>query len=280
MNSPTTFFGVLLGVEVTAFSIIVAVSLVYFQIIYGQFSYQHTRVLLLRFSLVLSLVTGFLSVLFTAGLFLISAYPQLSTRSACIDRVLQWDYWPTSLLICFLFSLLCFGFYVTKNFFILTPIGLAKIYAQGLRGSKIQYYLIRKHGLMEPDAWIFASGPLHLMDFPKLRGEEVDPMEEAQKAQERVEYEQKLKVNEKKYKEIILKASKSPDAIQPIRSITLKVIQNLDEFALLEILNEIEAIAESGLEYFTLLKSDHSQWSPTYQLASKFLDEISELYAV
>jgi len=276
MNSEATFYGVLLGVEVTTFSIIAAASFVYLQVIYGQFSYRYARLLLGHWSLIVCIIMGVLTLVFTTSFFLSNSFPNIRTPFVKLQRPIEPLNWPTTLITTFFITLICFGIYIIRNFSILTPGGLAKKYLRKLRDERILYHLAGRYELLEPDAFIFSAGPLGLMNLSELIGEELSEGEINKRNFIKKEYEEHLEDNQKKYELLMKTAKKQPDYLTPVRALALRQILNLDEGALQQILAEIELVADSGFAYAISHRSEG--WNTTYRMEENLLEELSELY--
>ncbi|MBP8689489.1 hypothetical protein KBH77_04025 [Patescibacteria group bacterium] len=265
MSSLQDLYGSLLGTQVGIFAIIVGVLLVYFQIIYSQFSYDYLKKTFFNKFLLLYILLSLLSIFMTLipwYLLTISTYDFFPNIDLNSIQVISHNYFPLLCIGVFILSILMFFLYLLKVFKYLNPQdGIALIF-NNISYEEIRDFLFQKYDLQIP--W---DQDLHqirvTLDSENISDEEL-------KKSEKLQEEAKIReaVNNALVSEIRLKVAGKTDPFDPIKGFIFQFIQRFDLIALEKTNKHLTKKFE---EFVNTVTPVSEKWKPEDGLVEKLV---------
>lgn len=265
MSNLQDLYGSLLGTQVGIFAIIVGVLLVYFQIIYSQFSYDYLKKTFFNKFLLLYILLSLLSIFMTIipwYLLAISTYdffPNLDLNSI---QVISNNYFPLFCIVVFVLSVLMFFIYLLKVFKYLNPQDGIALICNNISYEDIRDFLFQKYDLQIP--W---DQDLHQIRIT-LDGENIS--DEELKKSEKLQEEARVReaVNNKLVSDIRERVAGKADPFDPIKGFIFQFIQRFDLIAL-EKTNK--HLIKKFEEFVNMVTPVSEKWKPEDGLVEKLV---------
>lgn len=274
MENLINYYNSLLGIEIAVFGIISAVILVFIQLVYSTYSYNHISHILRNRYLYLYFGFSVFALMFTsAGSYFLSIgeHDIIPTYNFGTNLIISNQYYVLGCLLLIFFSVFFFVLYIHKNITYLQPHRAIFLLTDTINYKNIRDFIWKKYELNSP-----FSKRIKII----FEGEEYDPGTDqfVKVDKEKEDAENRNLENIEKQIDAIKKSTKNKeDVLLPLRDMMIQFIKRTDLSSLNEAGNLLLKVSRDFINKIPK-KDSNSNWEPEIDLISNFTSHVIDIF--